>query len=198
MKHTIQKLRAGDYVYRGHRITQSELIHQQDNLTCQYDWQPMWSWRNGYTGWYISVEPFVKTNELDSIIGKDKWPPEYYNVGCTYEHENYDRKGCMRMIDNHIDKTDELEIKLGLSGRLLTGAELDTLSTARTEAREVAERDERYSKGAAKTDEIYSAIFDTLSADDMQGMAFCETTEALMKTLKGKGLLNHEVYYVID
>ena len=190
MKHTITKLRAGDYLYRGHRITQAALIHEQDNLTCQSDWQPMWSkWNGGgYHGWYISVE-----NNYD-IAPHQEQPA----VACKYEHERYDRKGCMRMIDNHIDKTDELEIKLGLSGRLLTRAELDTLKTARSEAREVAERDARTSKGVEKTGEIYNAIFDTLSADDMQGMAFCETTEALMKTLKGKGLLHHEVYYVID
>jgi len=190
MKHTITKLRAGDYLYRGHRITQAALIHEQDNLTCQYDWQPMWSkWKGGgYHGWYISVE-----NNYD-IAPHQEQPA----VACKYEHERYNRKGCMQMIDNHIDKTCELEIKLGLSGRLLTRAELDTLKTARSEAREVAERDARTSKGVEKTGEIYNAIFDTLSADDMQGMAFCETTEALMKTLKGKGLLHHEVYYVID
>ena len=195
MKHTIKKLRTGDYLYRGHRITQSKLISQQDNLTCRYDWEPMYHNRHGYTGWYISAEPFTKTNELDSIIGKDKWPPEYYNVGCKYEHKNYDRKGCMRMLDNHIDKTDELEIKLGLSGKLLTGAELDILSTARIEAREKAETAERNSKASKKRAEIYNAIFDTITADDMQGKAFCETTEALIETLKDKGLLHHEIYY---
>lgn len=175
-KHKTTKLKQGDYLYRGHRITHSSIIVNQDNLTCKYDWQPMCNRRGEYDDWFISVG-----NTID-------------DGPCDYEHHCYTLTDAKNMIDNHLDNVNAgpegLEIlnRLGLAGKLMTSEEADLYRSEWSEIRAKKEEKKRDDNLTFLVGEIWSIIGSDPANDGT--WTFEDTAKEVAKALVEEGYIN--------
>tara|TARA_R110002012_G_C11419510_1_gene588054 strand:+ start:60 stop:614 length:555 start_codon:yes stop_codon:yes gene_type:complete len=179
MIHKMHRIQNGDYMYRSYRITTAELIATNDHLNCQYDWQPMRSFKTGkHKGWFISKEAYTFGSIPQAIES---------TTACEYEHENFNLNSAKEMIDNHIDVTDSkfqtLKENLGIANRLMTDEDLDILRVAQTKIRDEQEAQERLEK----YNNLVSIVWDIIGSDKANGnWTFEQTAQEVINTLKHK------------